>query len=1101
MKKTCTILSRTIMLLIVLFTSKHALSQCGTIMVGPNRDIFPSAEENLPYAVLGNGYTANIQFYPPASSNGVAINSISITSVSNLPTGFSYTTSPSNGVINANTAGCIIIQSSRVNIAPGVYPITINFTVNTVQMGQFPNTINNYKIVVLGPGGTFGSYDNSNVTPPTRVGITKNNQQTNGAAYRRVSVLPENKIGVTWTTSTDEAPFLTRGTGYNQFNGTSWIKPDTNTVKIENQRAGFPDYSFNAATNEEVVLSHIVTSTGFAGGFVLSRKLVNASLWNQSVVLDTVSSVPGLLWARTAIANNFLHVVACYNDANQSQPNGVRMAGVNTPVVYSRFNLTTNIWDIKTITLPGYDSMRYFNGTADSYTIDASGNYVGVLMGELGKDLALWKSSNNGSTWIKTIIDTFAQSPYNEAVTLVDPAINTADAHINLLLSQNGNAHCFWTNVLFDNTVLNDGSSTYYPGISHVLLRYWNDGTPIQNIKTIYESTGSNWQDFNTARYGLSYNIANPSAGLSADGKLYCIFSMPSESTGYRDIFGLYSTNNGLTWSNPKNLTSFFGTGIEQAFPSLAKTVNNKIHFVYSQSAFLGPNGATSWDIMYQSVDTATLSKGLFFNQVSKYFISDTVICPNRKWYYGLNNARLFVNDTLRDEGVSESWIVFNSNATIKILSLDGSVLVQKAIIIDNNRLPNNSVLVSKLGLCQNDTITLTAPNNLTYLWEMNMQAVSNNKELKVTLPGQYKLIVTDSLGCSNSSEPINIFNAPIPKAIATVNNATQCLKGNAFNFSDSSQIDSTNYTVLWSFGLSGNPATTKNVSRSFLNAGVINYKLLVTSVYGCKDSIIGSVTVNPNPVAGVILGDSVALTPGVSYSYAIAQQLNHTYEWIVSNGIILNGQATNSITVQWTAAGVGKLTCVVKNVNQCPDTSVINVGVGSAPAIVSFAPTSAKTGDTVVITGVNLTGTTAVKFGGVAAQSFNVVSSTRISAVVGTGATGDVSIENPAGNAALSGFTFIPTSGFASIGNVTSFSVYPNPATDKLFVSYTGNLINKPTDIKIYNIIGAVVYSSALTGVITEVDLTNLTGKGVYLIAITNANNEVVTMQKFVVQ
>jgi hypothetical protein len=376
----------------------------------------------LPVATIGNPYQSTIQFFSPTSISGLAVNRIVINGVVGLPAGFSSSTSPSNGILFAGNSGCIIIQSSNVNLNTGTYPFTINTTVFLQAGGSAPLSIVGYKIIAQNRTNSTaisGNYTYNNITI-NKVGTTFNNQQTNGSVYRRVQVLPNNKVGVTWTTSSDGSPFLGRGTGYNQFNGSTWIKGDTSVSRIESQRAGFPSYAFNSNTNEEVVLSHIVTPTGFSGGFVMSRKNVNANSWNQSTVLDTIASVPGLLWCRTAISNNFIHVVACYTDSSQNQPNRVVRNGVRTPVVYSRYNLTNNTWDIKTIALPGYNSTRYYNGSSDSYSIDANGTNVAILKGDEGQDLSLGKSVNNGNNWTRTIIDTFYQSPFIESKTLID---------------------------------------------------------------------------------------------------------------------------------------------------------------------------------------------------------------------------------------------------------------------------------------------------------------------------------------------------------------------------------------------------------------------------------------------------------------------------------------------------------------------------------------------------------------------------------------------------------------------------------------------------------------------------------------------------------
>jgi len=84
-------------------------------------------------------------------------------------------------------------------------------------------------------------------------------------------------------------------------------------------------------------------------------------------------------------------------------------------------------------------------------------------------------------------------------------------------------------------------------------------------------------------------------------------------------------------------------------------------------------------------------------------------------------------------------------------------------------------------------------------------------------------------------------------------------------------------------------------------------------------------------------------------------------------------------------------------------------------PGITSFKPVAAGSGTTVTITGTNLTGATAVSFGGIAATSFTVNSATSITAVVSTGASGNVSVTTPGGIATLAGFTFIPQPAISS--------------------------------------------------------------------------------------
>ncbi len=76
-------------------------------------------------------------------------------------------------------------------------------------------------------------------------------------------------------------------------------------------------------------------------------------------------------------------------------------------------------------------------------------------------------------------------------------------------------------------------------------------------------------------------------------------------------------------------------------------------------------------------------------------------------------------------------------------------------------------------------------------------------------------------------------------------------------------------------------------------------------------------------------------------------------------------------------------------------------------PYINSFSPAIGGSGSTITIRGRNLANATAVSLGGVAATSFNIVSDSVVTAVVAGGATGEVQLIAPEGEANLAGYTF----------------------------------------------------------------------------------------------
>ena len=117
---------------------------------------------------------------------------------------------------------------------------------------------------------------------------------------------------------------------------------------------------------------------------------------------------------------------------------------------------------------------------------------------------------------------------------------------------------------------------------------------------------------------------------------------------------------------------------------------------------------------------------------------------------------------------------------------------------------------------------------------------------------------------------------------------------------------------------------------------------------------------------------------------------------------------------------------------NDADNTITILRNKGSnEPSITSFTPTEGLAGTVVTITGVNFTGVTNISFGDTAATAFTVVSPTTITATVGGGASGAVSLLAATGAASLAGFTY------GSPPVIKGFS--PDSAADGSNVTITG--------------------------------------------------------------
>lgn len=112
------------------------------------------------------------------------------------------------------------------------------------------------------------------------------------------------------------------------------------------------------------------------------------------------------------------------------------------------------------------------------------------------------------------------------------------------------------------------------------------------------------------------------------------------------------------------------------------------------------------------------------------------------------------------------------------------------------------------------------------------------------------------------------------------------------------------------------------------------------------------------------------------------------------------------------------------------------------SPTLTTFSPAIATTGTVVTINGSNFTGATQVTFGGTPAQSFTVVNASRITAVVGAGASGSVAVITPSGTASKTGFTYLPN----PLPTITSFS--PASASPGQTVTILGTYFTGATQV-----------------------------------------------------
>ncbi len=181
----------------------------------------------------------------------------------------------------------------------------------------------------------------------------------------------------------------------------------------------------------------------------------------------------------------------------------------------------------------------------------------------------------------------------------------------------------------------------------------------------------------------------------------------------------------------------------------------------------------------------------------------------------------------------------------------------------------NNSTLAATLNWNFGDgtTSTLLAPQH-TYI---------NAGTYTVTMIG------TSINGCSDTTtRQVIVENKPTPNFTITGGNE-QCVRGNNFNFLNTTTVPIGTFTQSWHFGDGSLPSALLNPFHSYNSVGSYTIKLIITTDKGCIDSISKTINTNPNPVAAFSINDTAQCLRGNNFSFTnnstIATGTN-TYTW-----------------------------------------------------------------------------------------------------------------------------------------------------------------------------------------------------------------------------
>lgn len=231
-----------------------------------------------------------------------------------------------------------------------------------------------------------------------------------------------------------------------------------------------------------------------------------------------------------------------------------------------------------------------------------------------------------------------------------------------------------------------------------------------------------------------------------------------------------------------------------------------------------------------------------------------------------------------------------------------------------------------------NNTSTSTIDPIVSYIWTMHDATVYNsaNTSHVYNIDGTYavSLIVTTNFNCSDTIvQNVTIYPLPVPQFTAN-----DVCDPNAVVFQNASTISSgTINNYVWNIVNNQNLNSTQtNPSIVMPSHGTYNVWLTAYSNFNCIDSIMGSVTVNPKPVAGFTLDDADGCAPHIVQFSDLSNVVSGTiidYDWTLGNDF-----SQQQHPLQTYGVGTYDVTLIVSTDKGCKDTLTQLAAVVSYP-------------------------------------------------------------------------------------------------------------------------------------------------------------------------
>ncbi len=221
------------------------------------------------------------------------------------------------------------------------------------------------------------------------------------------------------------------------------------------------------------------------------------------------------------------------------------------------------------------------------------------------------------------------------------------------------------------------------------------------------------------------------------------------------------------------------------------------------------------------------------------------------------------------------------------------------------------------------------------YLWRWNFgngtfSNVKNpTKNYAVDNTYQVMLKVTNVAGCSDSiTKPVLVYSKPKP----AFNSSNVCHQSE-MDFKNTSTSKQTLQSWVWNFG-DGNSKTTWDSKNTYITSGTYSVKLKLTTIFGCKDSMVKTATVHPNPLAKINSNQKNQCFKYHNFRLSdssIIQSGSTTSKWTLGNQDSSSLQAFN---YRYSSTGKYAIKLISVSGFNCRDTAYDSLSVLAMPMV-----------------------------------------------------------------------------------------------------------------------------------------------------------------------